>query len=109
VDDKAEIAVLLFIFAVLFRDILAYDYLADALIMGVLSIGLLFAGMQLHKKQYFAIGSGALVINGIIQTREFWQSLPWWAYLLIAGLILIGIASYNEVKKRNKEEEKKDE
>jgi len=30
-------------------------------------------------------------------------------YLLIAGIILIGIASYNEFKKRKKEEEKKDE
>jgi hypothetical protein len=100
VNDKVEIAVLLFICAVLFGDILVYDYLADALIMGVLSVGLLITGMQYHKKQYFAIGSGALILNGIIQTWEFWESLPWWAYLLIAGLILIGIASYNEIKKR---------
>lgn len=103
VNYKVEMAVLLFICAVLFRDILIYDYLADALIMGVLSIGLLFAGMQYHKKHYFAIGSGALVLNGIIQTREFWESLPWWTYLLIAGLILIGIASYNEIKKKKKD------
>lgn len=100
VNDKFELLILLFICAVLFKDILIYDYFADALITGVLSLISLLAGMQYQKKPYFLVGSGALILNGIIQTREFWQSLPWWAYLLIAGLILIGIASYNEMRKR---------
>lgn len=100
--ESLELLVLLFITAVLFKDIFVYDYFADALITGVLSLASLFVGMHFQRKTYFYVGAGALVLNGIIQTRSFWQSLPWWAYLLLAGLILIGIASYTEMRKRKR-------
>lgn len=100
--ESLELLVLLFITAVLFKDILVYDYFGDALITGILSLLSLYAGLHFQHKTYFYVGAGALVLNGIIQTRSFWQSLPWWAYLLLAGLILIGMASYTEMRKRKK-------
>lgn len=98
--ESLELLVLLVIAGVLFKDILIYDYFTDALIMGVLSLVCLAVGLHVQRKTYFSVGAGSLVLNGIIQTRSFWQSLPWWAYLLLAGLILIGLASYTELRKR---------
>lgn len=95
-----EAVVLVLIAAVLFVEILSFDLLSDALILGVLSLGALFYGMQRHRRDYFFTGAAALLANAIFQTRGFWRSLPWWAYLLMAGLTLIGIASYNELKSR---------
>lgn len=95
-----EAAVLVLIAVMLFVEILSYDLLTDALILGVLSLGALFYGMQRHRRDYFFTGAAALLANTIFQTRGFWRSLPWWAYLLMAGLTLIGIASYNELKAR---------
>ncbi|MDK9712391.1 hypothetical protein [Acidaminobacter sp.] len=95
-----EAAVLVLIALTLFVEILSYDLLTDALILGVLSLVALFYGMQGHRRDYFFTGAAALLANAIFQTRGFWQSLPWWAYLLMAGLTLIGIASYNELKAR---------
>jgi len=39
-------------------------------------------------------------VNVFLQTRPFWGALPWWAYLLIAGALLITVASYNEWHKQ---------
>lgn len=61
--------------------------------------------MQFRIKSYFFIGSSSLVFTLLHQIRHLWSNLPWWVYLLTAGLILITIASINEMNK-NKEEKK---
>jgi hypothetical protein len=48
------------------------------------------------------VGTGTLLLNLFLQTREFWKSVPWWVYLLAAGLILIITASLNEMQKNGK-------
>ncbi|WP_152655390.1 hypothetical protein [Oceanobacillus sp. CFH 90083] len=78
----------------------------DALIIGVLSIISLLAGMRYQLKSYFFVGIGTLLFNVIYQTRPYWGNLPWWAYLLIAGILFISIASYNEWKKQREGEGK---
>lgn len=99
---RVQLAVLLFISAILFKDILVYGYLADAFITGGLSLIALIVGMQYRIKSYFFVGMGTLLLNGLIQTKEFWGNVPWWGYLLIVGLLLIGIASLNEMQKGEK-------
>lgn len=76
----------------------------DALIIGILSIVSLLIGMRYQIKDYFFVGVGTLIFNLIYQTRPFWGNLPWWAYLLFAGLLFIAIASYNEWKKQQDSE-----
>jgi hypothetical protein len=58
------------------------------------------AGMYIQIKSYFFIGAGVLLLNVFLQTRPYWGNMPWWVYLLIAGIILITIASFNEWHKQ---------
>lgn len=64
--------------------------------------------MQYRIRCYFFVGILALAFNILIQTKPFWGSLPWWAYLIISGSILIGLASFNEWQKKNEKKLLKD-
>lgn len=85
---------------VLIVDAHASSTIFDAIILGTLALISLLAGMFLRVKSYFFVGSGVLLLNVLLQTRPFWGHLPWWAYLLFAGSILIAVASYNEWHKQ---------
>ena len=54
---------------------------------------------------YFLGGIISEVFLIIINTEELWCNIPWWIYLLIGGIILIGFAFNREINK-NKEEKK---
>lgn len=88
--------ILMIVSTVLIADGLSSSTIYDAIILGSLSIVSLLAGMFLRVKSYFFVGSGVLLLNVLLQTRPYWGNLPWWAYLLITGTILIAVASYNE-------------
>ena len=45
------------------------------------------------------IKSIVTIINIIIQLFDLWSQIPFWLYLLIAGLGLIGFVMYKEIKK----------
>jgi hypothetical protein len=93
-------AVLVVISLLLIQDGMASNTVYDALIVGTLSLASLLVGTFLRIKSYFFVGSGVLLLNVLLQTRPYWGNLPWWAYLLIAGSILITVASYNEWQKQ---------
>lgn len=93
-------AVLGIVSLVLIQDGLASNTIYDAIILGSLSLISMLAGMWLRVKAYFFVGAGVLLLNVIMQTRPFWGNLPWWGYLLIAGTILISVASFNEWNKQ---------
>ncbi|WP_406945873.1 hypothetical protein ACJA3J_07225 [Halobacillus sp. SY10] len=101
-----QFAALLLISGYLVVDAIQSHTIWDAWIIGGLSLVSMVAGMQLRIKSYFLVGMGVLIFNIIYQTRPYWGNLPWWVYLLIAGLVLIGIASYNEWQKQRSESEK---
>jgi hypothetical protein len=77
-------------------------------ILSILSILSIIVGMQYRIRCYFFVGILALAFNILIQTKPFWGSLPWWAYLIISGFILIGLASFNEWQKKNEKKLLKD-
>jgi hypothetical protein len=93
-------AVLILVSLALIMDGLASNTVYDALILGSLSLIAMLAGMWLRVKSYFFVGVGVLLLNVVLQTRPFWGNLPWWGYLLIAGTILISVASFNEWNKQ---------
>jgi hypothetical protein len=93
-------AILIIVSLALIQDGLASNTIYDALILGTLSLLSMLAGMFLKLKSYFLVGSGVLLLNVFLQTRPLWGNLPWWAYLLITGSILISVASYNEWHKQ---------
>ncbi|MEN2767819.1 hypothetical protein [Ornithinibacillus xuwenensis] len=102
--NSIQWAVLVIVSLLLVQDGLASNTIYDALIVGVLSLASLVAGMIYQIKSFFFVGTGVLLFNVFMQTRPYWGKLPWWVYLLIAGSILITIASYNEWQKQRSSE-----
>ena len=100
-------AVLVIVSLLLIQDGLASSTIYDALILGTLSLISMLAGMYYQMKSFFFVGAGVLLLNVFLQTRPYWGRLPWWAYLLIAGSILIAVASYHEWQKQKVAENKK--
>jgi hypothetical protein len=93
-------AVLVIVALLLVQDGLASNTVYDAIIVGTLSLASMIGGMYSRQKSFFFVGAGVLLLNLFLQTRPFWGAMPWWAYLLIAGSILITVASYNEWHKQ---------
>lgn len=93
-------AVLVMVSLLLVRDGLQSGTVYDAIILGTLSLLSMLGGMMYKVKSFFFVGAGVLLLNVFLQTRPFWGAMPWWVYLLIAGTILIAVASYNEWHKQ---------
>jgi hypothetical protein len=64
----------------------------------------MLAGTFFRIKAYFFVGSGVLLLNVLLKTRPYWGNLPWWAYLLIAGSLLITVPVITNG--RNKKQQK---
>ncbi|WP_409297397.1 hypothetical protein V1498_05615 [Peribacillus sp. SCS-26] len=91
--------VLILASGVLMTDALLSHTLYDAFIMGSLSLIAILAGFHYKIKSYFLVGSFVLLLNVLIQSKPYWGNMPWWAYLILSGSILIGAGSYHEWKK----------
>ncbi|MCM3575029.1 hypothetical protein M3172_17675 [Mesobacillus subterraneus] len=100
ITSSIQWAVLVMVSLLLIQDGLDSNTVYDALILGSLSLISMLAGMWLRVKAYFFVGAGVLLLNVVMQTRPFWGNLPWWGYLLIAGSILISVASFIEWNKQ---------
>lgn len=98
--SKLQWAVLAVSAVLLVEDALAGSTIQDALIIGILSLLSIFGGLIWKIKSYFFTGFAVLLLNVLMQSRPFWGNLPWWAYLLIAGSLLIAAASYYEWNKQ---------
>lgn len=85
---------------ILIQDGMASHTIYDAIILGSLSLLSMISGMVLQNKAYFFVGAGMVLLNVLLQTKPYWGHMPWWVYLLTAGLILITIASFNEWHKQ---------
>ncbi|MBN1774863.1 MAG: hypothetical protein JW817_00200 [Clostridiales bacterium] len=103
-----ETAMLLFVsacvsFAVLGVAAIFSGDLTDALILGVAALAMLIVSFMVKSKRWFILSAVTIVILGLYMTREFWESLDWWVYLLLVGCILIGLAAANEISKQKGE------
>lgn len=99
-----EWLIALVVTAILLGDALQSNTIYDALIIGTLSIVSILGGMQFKLKSYFLIGSGVLLLNLLLQTKSFWSSVPWWAYLLLGGITLIVFASLKEWNRQKRKQ-----
>ncbi len=50
-------------------------------------------------KEFFATGIAITIVNIVYQLQDLWTKIPFWLYLLITGLGLIGFVTYKEIKK----------
>lgn len=81
-------------------DAVSNEHLADSLMLIVGVIGMLLVSFAIKKRRWFILAVVTLLGITLCMTKDFWQSLAWWAYLLIVGILLIVIAAANELGKQ---------
>ena len=75
----------------------------DGLLFVLLLVLVVIVSYCIKLGPVFLVSIISILINILILTREFWLTIPWWIYVLIIGIILIGFAVYNEINaKKNK-------
>lgn len=79
---------------------LNFKVAADAILLMVFSFAILIGSFSVKKLRWFTLGFAILFLTTIRLTWKFWTSLHWGIYLFLAGILLIGIASYTEYKNR---------
>ena len=87
-------------FIILIADAIFGGTVQDAVILGSLSIAAALFGFIMRYKSYFLSGTAAILFNVYWNTKPMWGSMPWWFYLIVGGLLLIGAASFIEWKKQ---------
>lgn len=84
-------------------DLLSSSSYLVGIYVGVVGIIVLLIGyFDKNKKPIFITGIIITIANILIQLQNLWEEIPFWLYLLIGGLTLIGIVTYKEINK-NKE------
>ena len=80
-----------------------YNGITDAMIFILFLVVFVIFGYIKKVGPLFLISLIAIVVNIFKLTKDFWQSIPWWVYMLVVGSILISFAIRNEI---NEKEEK---
>ena len=62
-------------------------------------IAIIIGSFKKEAKPVFITGLVITILNIIIQLNNLWDEIPFWLYLLIGGLTLIGIVTYKEIMK----------
>lgn len=66
-------------------------------------IGIIITMIGFYNKEYnslFRLGIIIIIVNIIFQLRDLWGRIPFWLYLLLGGLGIIGFVTYKELKKK---------
>lgn len=97
------IGLVLFIFDPLFT-----DGILTGIYVGVIGIIYIIIGFQKDElSPIFTAGIILTIVNIIYRLKEVWTLLPFWLYLLVGGLAIIGFVTYREMKKQEVKEEPK--
>lgn len=99
-DNIDAIEAITFI-CIYFIAICSYMNEYDGMLFGILIVGIIFVSYVKKYGTLFLVSIAAILLNVFLLTREFWFSIPWWAYLLIIGSLLITFAVRNEVSEKN--------
>ena len=101
-NEKNKHLIATIISSIIMLSIIFEQNLIIGLYIGIISIILIYIGFIEDKyKNIFYLGIIVTILNIIIQLWEFWSKIPFWLYLLIAGLGTIGTVTYLEIKKTN--------
>lgn len=68
----------------------------NALILGAVGIGILLYGVFFNYKNYVLLAAVTLICLVVYLTKDFWLSISWWVYLLVAGIGLVALAIKKE-------------
>ena len=102
-DDNAKnivgtIGIVLSLYELIFRE----EFIVGIYIGIVGLIAILIGCFYKNRKPIFISGIVITIANILIQLNNLWDEIPFWLYLLIGGLTLIGVVTYKEISK-NKE------
>ena len=68
-------------------------------------IGILVLILGIYKKELkglFPTGLIITIVNILYQLKDVWDKIPFWLYLLLSGLSIIGFVTYKEISKQKK-------
>lgn len=88
-------------YAGLIGDAMYFHTAGNTIFVLAVTVGILLISYFFRNKTWFTASSVSLILITVWSSREYLKSLNWWAYLFIAGMILIGTAAYNEYLKKN--------
>lgn len=70
------------------------------LFVGIIALISILIGYKSEKYiSFYYTGILFTLINLFVQLKDIWRIVPIWAYILVAGLILIGVVTYKEYTK----------
>ena len=79
----------------------------DLIVVGTASFGIFIYAFIRRNRLWFILGIVSMISIAVYLSVAFWSSLVWLIYLLIAGIILVVMASVNEWGKRHNKDGKK--
>ncbi len=83
-------------YGLLLFDALINETLFNTLIVLCTSLAILIYAFMKKKKRWFIASAAGLAGLTLYITKDFLSEIDWWIYLLLAGILLISIASANE-------------
>lgn len=83
--------------------LMKYNSEMDGMLFTILIIAVVITSYIKKYGAVFMVSIFAILANVFALTKEFWFSVPWWAYLLTIGAILIGFAIKNEISDKKTE------
>lgn len=88
-------------FAGLIHDVMEYHRLGNTIFGLAVTAVILIISFSAKNRKWFGVSSVALLTITIWSSVKYFGKLDWWAYLFIAGILFIGIASVNEYFKKH--------
>lgn len=82
---------------------LFYKEEVDLLILGVVALVVFVYAVTKKRKTWFVLSTVTFLITAVYFSVIFWNSFTWMIYLLVVGLVLIGVAVNNEIRKKKAE------
>lgn len=73
----------------------------NALIVMISALAILVLSFFVKMKRWFILGAAVITTSAIFMSIKLWGSPAWWVYLLAAGIILIAVGAFNEMKKKS--------
>lgn len=86
-------------------NVLFTEGIYSGIYIGILGILVILLGYK--KDELFPIfitGIILTILNIIYRLKEVWKVIPFWLYLLVGGLTIIGFVTYREIKKQSQKE-----
>lgn len=102
-EHKHKMIINIILLSLIILSMIFIQSLVIGLFVGILSLILIFVSFKFKEYNYiFYIGIVSAIINIVVQLNEQLRTIPYWAYLLFSGLLLIGIVTYIELKNQRK-------